>query len=247
MRYASADGLFGGGCRLNTTVFCGHGNDRRPPHRSVLILRPSARPGRDGRLRIAGARVQPGARQRAVRGLREGEEEGMINLAQFSSAYLMSRISGRYQASASTGCWVWSGAVNNRKYGCFVIQRGRLRSVVLAHRASYEAHIGPIPMGQFVCHACDNSLCINPAHLFCGTPAENTSDMISKGRHKLCPPPPMRGEKNPRAKLSVEQVAAIRSSREPAKLLASLYGVHWTTIFAIRRGALWKDTTRSIS
>ena len=171
----------------------------------------------------------------------------MIDLAQFDSAYLRSRIGDRYQVSASGGCWIWSGGINNRNYGYFVVQRGRSRAVVLAHRASYQAHIGSIPAGKFVCHACDNTLCINPAHLFCGTPAENTADMMRKGRHKLRPPPPMRGEKNPKAKLSEDRVAAIRSSREPAKLLAAMHGVHWTTIYAIRRRALWRGTTRSIS
>lgn len=59
-------------------------------------------------------------------------------------------------------CWLWRGAVNSRQYGCF--GAGRSKSV-LAHRWSYEHHVGPIPRGLQIDHLCRVTTCVNPAHL----------------------------------------------------------------------------------
>jgi len=106
-----------------------------------------------------------------------------------------------------------------------------------AHRWSFaEAH-GPIPAGMCVCHRCDNPLCVNPAHLFLGTQADNMADKARKGRaHK----PNRRGEIHPNVKLTDAQIAEIRSNYaggwgEQTKL-ARDYGVHNSLISAIVRG-----------
>lgn len=57
--------------------------------------------------------------------------------------------------------------------------RGKPKAV---HRISWILQNGDIPKGMWVCHTCDNKKCINPDHLFLGTPQDNTNDMKKKKR-----------------------------------------------------------------
>lgn len=53
-----------------------------------------------------------------------------------------------------------------------------------AHRWTWTQVFGPIPPGMCVLHKCDNPPCINPEHLFLGTPQDNVRDMDQKGRRR---------------------------------------------------------------
>lgn len=80
-----------------------------------------------------------------------------------------------------TGCWLWTGTVNGAGYGTIGLG-SKEQGKGFVHRVSYEHHVEPIPAGMVICHRCDVKLCVNPAHLFVGTQADNMHDAQAKGR-----------------------------------------------------------------
>src|SRR3990167_3103684 len=80
-----------------------------------------------------------------------------------------------------SGCWIWMGAITKTGYG-IIVNRFTNRKPKWTHRLSYETFCNPIPKGLHVLHRCDIPSCINPKHLFIGTPLDNQRDCIRKGR-----------------------------------------------------------------
>ena len=141
------------------------------------------------------------------------------------------RIEEKVLRIPEAGCWIWMGSSQVRGYG-EIISNNRKH---LAHRASYEAFVGKIPKGMYVCHACDNVACVNPNHLFLGTQKQNLQDMAAKGRST-------RGSKNPMAKLNEAQVKLIRLALNEgmnSELLAVMYQTTAKNIRLIATGKRW--------
>lgn len=134
--------------------------------------------------------------------------------------------------SGDDSCWEWTGS-KHRGYGVIGVNKRQVR----AHRFSYALHYGPIPDGLYVCHACDNPGCVNPAHLWLGTNEQNTADKTAKGRQAR-----MYGAASPGAKLTADQVRAIRSDTSHTRReLAAIYGLHYMTIGRIIRRESYPD------
>lgn len=89
--------------------------------------------------------------------------------------------------------------------------------------------------GKVVRHTCDNGRCINPEHLLLGTHQDNVQDRVDRDRTA-------RGEAHCQAKLTLEQVAAIRRRYKPrcrvngTRAMGREFGVHQVTISEILRG-----------
>jgi hypothetical protein len=118
-------------------------------------------------------------------------------------AYFRKYILDRSEPIPESGCWFWSGALaGSNSYGAAWVDRIQWR----AHRLSYTVFVGPIPEGSIVCHRCDIPHCVNPSHLFVGTNADNTRDMIDKGRYGCGV-----GEGHGMSRLTVADIISIRS------------------------------------
>ena len=83
-----------------------------------------------------------------------------------------------------TGCWNWTGALNNRGYG----KMNYLGKNQYVHRISAHCYLNyDLKSRLHVLHRCDNPACFNPKHLFMGTRFDNMKDCVLKGRHRSSP------------------------------------------------------------
>lgn len=150
-------------------------------------------------------------------------------------ALMVRKFWSKVQRADDGACWPWIGALNNRGYGT-ILRNGWARA---AHRASWILANGPIPDGLCVLHRCDNPPCVNPAHLFLGTNADNIADMVAKRRQA----PPQLGSANPSAKLTEAQVVGIRqrlASGEGRTALAAEFCVTYMVISMVERRRSWR-------
>lgn len=140
-----------------------------------------------------------------------------------------------------TGCWNWTGKLLDTGYGQFNLTGSR---PVLSHRAAWILYKGDIPDNPssaygtyYMCHTCDNPACVNPDHLFLGDQQANMDDKMGKDRHNYGV---SRGVNHGNAKVTEDDVRAIRASSESLSALAKRYGVARSTMAAIRKRETWQ-------
>lgn len=123
-------------------------------------------------------------------------------------------------------CWMWTGLLSTAGYGKF--------AETTAHRFSYRMFKGEIEDGLFVCHQCDVPACVNPSHLWLGTPKQNSEDRNQKGRQAK--------QDRIRPSISVEDAIALRDLLLlgwKQKDAAAKYGVSSALASLIYRKKTW--------
>lgn len=134
------------------------------------------------------------------------------------------------QVGKEDECWEWLGftAVG---YGMFMFDGKPMK----ASRFIWWFTTGQHPEELYVCHHCDNKMCVNPKHLFLGTQKENMQDAVRKGRI-------VHGAKHYNARLTENDVREIRAKRTAGiscHQLTTEYGVSFTQIWNIVRRKQW--------
>lgn len=144
------------------------------------------------------------------------------------------RLWRRVRKGGGDSCWEWTGCKLATGYGSIGSRSGGPRLVT--HRVAWEDANGPIPPGVFVLHHCDNRACVRPSHLFLGSKADNTRDMLSKGRE-------CSGERSPHARLTAGQVRVIRAAYRGGSSLTELaraFAIVVSQIHAIVNHRAWR-------
>ncbi len=145
-------------------------------------------------------------------------------------------LAANYTIDDASGCWNWHGNKFSHGYGQFKCKAFH-HNPMAASRASWILHHGPIDSPRtFVCHTCDNRLCVNPEHLFLGTAQDNVSDMVKKGRNS-------RGASRPATSLNEDDVRSIREMRGqglPYSAIARAFGISRSGAYQIAAGLSWK-------
>lgn len=147
-------------------------------------------------------------------------------------------------SGAPDECWEWQGTRGPppNHYGTIYVSQNPMR-YKKAHRLSWEIHHGPIPEGKNVLHHCDNPPCVNPAHLYTGTQADNARDRAARGRGRETRPE-NRGEQSPVAKLTEVKVRAIIAAlqeipRRSQESIAQEFGVGQAHVSRIMHRRSW--------
>lgn len=128
-------------------------------------------------------------------------------------------------------CVDWPYGKRSNGYGVVWVD-GKLQG---AHRHVLSLVTGKNPSGLDAAHlpgVCHTRSCVNPRHLRWATRAENLADKLIDGTDN-------RGEKNGQAKLTAEQVLAIRADDRVQRVVAADYGIGQQTVSEIKLGKKW--------
>lgn len=137
-------------------------------------------------------------------------------------------------------CWIWQGTQTNNRGAIYIGSRGCCRRNHLAHRLAWKLFVDPeLASTKQLNHACENSICVNPSHLYLGTQKENVWDCIRSENFG-----DRRGRLSGRsARLTDSSVLEIRRKYETGSYsqlgLAREFNVSQPTVFRVVNNLSW--------
>ena len=158
------------------------------------------------------------------------KSESGLTKADFNKT-LLNRFTMKCGKINERGCIPWLGGRTRKGYG-YLRYDGMLKTT--AHRIAWVLKRSDIPSEILVLHKCDNPSCVNPDHLFLGSPQQNTDDMVSKNRHAW-------RKRMPWQKLGIEdglKISELRNSGYSQQRVADSLGVSRALISLIESGKI---------
>jgi hypothetical protein len=141
-----------------------------------------------------------------------------------------------YLRESPEGCLEWQGGKNHKGHGRYRIGPPGSSTVAIASRVAFFLHHGWVPL--VVRHTCDNPPCCRPEHLLAGDYADNSRDMVERGRGK---PGKKLGSSNHNAVLDEGVVRDIKELLPTMrnKEIAAKFGISPQNVSLIRHGKAW--------
>lgn len=147
----------------------------------------------------------------------------------------MENVEAKISKGVEGACWEWTGAKFPKGHPAYCAwdPGAKQRIMVRVHRLMHFLNTGEQP--EAVMHRCDNAKCCNPAHLESGTVEQNNLDRDARGRVR-------HGERHADAKLTAEDVQAIRAFVGTQAACAEQFGISPSNVSMIRAGKRWART-----